>query len=123
MITKALTLATLSGAFLILLILYLYIRKDLKEEYAILWFIIGASIIVLSTWTELLIALKVILDAQRVSDIILAAFIMFLLIMSIYYSAKLSEIVEQNKRLAQEIALLRVLMNSTTNLKEKRDND
>jgi hypothetical protein len=99
--------ATVAGFAIVFWVLFLYRRKRLKEDYAILWISVSASIILLSNWTDLLLGINWFVGAASVSDVVLAAFVAFLLITSIYYSVRLSELSEQNKMLAQEIALIR----------------
>jgi hypothetical protein len=105
--SRALQLAALAGLAIILWVLYLYRKGKLKEDYAILWVSVSAAIVLLSIWTDLLLAVNLVVNAERTSDIVLAAFIAFLLVICIYYSARLSELTEQNRKIAQEIAILR----------------
>jgi len=104
--SRALQLAALVGVAIMLYVFYLYRKGKLKEDYAILWISVSATIILLSTWSDLLLIINWVVGAERTSDIVLAAFIAFLLVICIYYSARLSELREQNKKMAQEIAIL-----------------
>lgn len=119
--SHALQLATLTGIATLLYVLYLYRKGKLKEDYTILWILISTAIILLSAWTDLLLVINWIVGASRISELVLAGFVAFLLIISIYYSASLSELAEQNKKLAQEIAILKALIDEDrpNNLNEK----
>ena len=105
--SRALQLAALAGVAIIVWVLYLYRRGRLKEDHALLWLGVSAAIVVLSTWTDLLSAVNWVVGAEKASDVVLAAFVAFLLLICIYYSVKLSELREQNKKIAQELALLK----------------
>jgi len=106
-LSRALQLAALAGVAIIVWVLYLYRRGRLKEDHALLWLGVSAAIVVLSTWTDLLSAVNWVVGAEKASDVVLAAFVAFLLLICIYYSVKLSELREQNKKIAQELALLK----------------
>ncbi len=71
-----------------------------------LWISVSISIILLSTWTGLLLAINQVVGAANISDVVLAAFVAFLIIVSIYFSVRLSELTERNRKIAQHLALL-----------------
>ena len=106
--SNALTIATLVGFLILGWVLFLYRRKRLKEDHALLWTSVSIAIILLSTWTALLIAINQVVGAAKVSDVVLSAFIAFLIVVSIYYSIRISDLTEQNRRIAQEIAVMKV---------------
>jgi len=121
--SRALQLAALTGIAIILWVLYLYRKEKLTEDYTILWISVSAAIILLSTWSDLLLTINWIVGAERPSDIILAAFIAFLLVVCVYYSAKLSELSRQNTILTQEIAMLKVGSKQCTSPAETNNSD
>ena len=106
--SKALQIAAITGGVIALWVLYLYRKKKLKEDQAIIWLFTSLGIVVLSTWTDLLLAISAITEVENVTDLVTAAFIAFLLLISIFYSVKISELEEKTKRLAQDAALLKV---------------
>lgn len=112
--TRALDVAAIIGAAITLWIIYLYRKKRLTEDHAILWLFISLSIIIMSTTQDLLWVLRWTLGVWNVTDVVLAAFVGFLLIISIYYSVKISELEKQNQRLVQEMALLKVKEEATS---------
>jgi len=87
-------------------VLFLYRKAKLKEDHALLWISVSISIILLSTWTGLLLAINQVVGAANISDVVLAAFVAFLIIVSIYFSVRLSELTERNRKIAQHLALL-----------------
>jgi len=89
-------------------VICLYRKRKLKEDHAIFWLFISVIIIALSTFQELLITINVIVQADNPTSIVLASFIFLLILVSIYYSIKISELIEQNKKLAQELAILQI---------------
>jgi len=114
-LSNALAIAAVPGGAISVWVLYLYRRGKLKEDHALLWLFVSISMVLLSNWTGLLIAINSIVSAQNVSDVVLSAFVTLLIIVSIYYSVKISELTEQNRRIAQELALSKALQNSEPN--------
>jgi len=110
---RTLQFAAITGVAIIFLVLYLYRKGRLKEDHALLWLSVSASIVLLSTWTDLLLAINWVVGAEKPSDVVLAAFIAFLILICIYYSVKISELAEQNKKLAQELVLMEVEQKAT----------
>lgn len=106
----ALQLAAITGVVIAIWILYLYRKKRLKEDHAILWLFVSISIVVISMWTDLLLWIKAIVGVENPTDLVLAAFVIFLLIVCIYYSVRISELTEQNRKLAQETAILKTYL-------------
>ena len=59
--------------------------------------------------TALLVAINQVVGAAKVSDVVLASFVALLIVVSIYYSIKISELAEQNRKIAQEIAVMKTV--------------
>ena len=104
--SRSLALAAIMAVVIIVWVLYLYRKRKLNEDYVILWISVSIVIVLLSTWTDLLLAINWLVGAEKVSDLVLAAFTAFLLVICIYFSVRLSELKEQNKRMGQEIAII-----------------
>lgn len=104
-ILKILTFIMSGGLFLLVIEL---IRKGrLKERYALLWLFAAFVMLIFSSsrnlleWTSHLFKIY-----YPPSFLFLLAFL-FLLMIALHFSTVISRLSEQNKRLAQEIALLR----------------
>lgn len=104
--SRALIYAAVTSIGIVVWVLYLYKRERLKEDHTLLWLAVLISITVISLRQDLLIKLNWYIGAGNPTSLVLAAFIGFLLIISIFFSVKISELTEQNKRLVQIIALL-----------------
>lgn len=106
--TRALNVAAIAGAAITIWVLYLYRKKKLAEDQAILWLFISISVVLISTMPDLLWILQWVLGwGTPVTDVVLAAFVGFLLIICIYYSVKISELSDQNEKLVQEMAVIK----------------
>ena len=107
--SNALTIAGIMGFLILGWVLFLYRRKRLKEDQALLWISVSVAVILLSTWTGLLVGINQVVGAAKVSDVVLSAFVALLILVSIYYSMKISELAEQNRKMAQQLAVMTVV--------------
>ena len=100
-------IAVLGSIGIILLVFQLIRQRKLREEYALLWFGASVALIVVSLWRG---GLEM---AARLAGVSYAPSVLFLgaivlgFFLAMHYSISLSRLAEQNKRLAQELALLR----------------
>lgn len=97
------------GASLLFLIYigWLIIKGKLREEYAIVWIISTAVLILFSFWREGLDLVSELLGIQSPPNMVFTGAIFALLIYLLHLSVTVSKLQEQNKILAQEIALLK----------------
>lgn len=101
------SIAAAIAALILLAVIFELIRsRRLQERYALLWLLTGLVIFVLAIWRGLL---------GRLSDLVgiayppsalfvLAAF--FVLVVLLHYSTVISKLSDQNRILAQRLALL-----------------
>ena len=83
-------------------------RSMLKEQYALLWLFSSVVLLLLSIWRSLLDKVaKMAGVAYPPSLLFLMAFI-FLLLIVLHFSVVISRLSEKNKKLAQEIALIKL---------------
>ncbi|MBI3752949.1 MAG: DUF2304 domain-containing protein [Deltaproteobacteria bacterium] len=82
-------------------------RGMLKEQYALLWLASAVILLILSIWRDLLDEIAHALGvAYSPSLLFLVAFI-FLLLIVLHFSVIISDLSEKNKRLSQEMAMLK----------------
>ena len=89
-------------------------RNKLKEKYAILWLITGISILLLAVFEKLLYWITAIFGIAMPINAIFFLGIFFIILMSLHFSLAISNLVEQNKRLAQRLALLELEIKNKT---------
>jgi hypothetical protein len=95
------------AALVLLFVIFELIRsRRLQERYAMLWLLTGVVILVLGVWRGLLstIADLVGIAYPPSALFVLAAF--FILILLLHYSTVISKLSDQNRILAQRLALL-----------------
>jgi hypothetical protein len=95
-----------SGALLIVVV-ELIRRGRLKERYALLWLLAGAVLLFLSLSRGLLDAIARLLGIFYPPSFLFLLAFFFLLLITLHFSVVLSSLSDKNKKLAQELALLR----------------
>lgn len=98
--------AILVALVLMLLIVELVRRRKLREEYAWLWLLVGMVIIALAISQNLLVFVTRLLGAVIPTSTAFFLGLIFLLLLSVHYSVKISHLVDQIKNLAQSLAIL-----------------
>jgi hypothetical protein len=96
------------GSGVILAVVFGLIRqRKLREEYALLW--LGASIllIIMSLWRDLLETVARIAGVAYPPSVLFLAAIVLGFLLAMHFSVSLSRLANQNKRLTQELALLK----------------
>lgn len=91
---------------ILLFILDLVRRRRLKEEYSWLWLLIGIVIFTLVVWQGLLLFVTRLIGAQDSMTTLYIFGFIFLLLLNINYSIRISGQNEQIKKLAQSVGIL-----------------
>lgn len=91
---------------LMILILELVRRKKLKEKYALLWLLTGFIIFILATFQNLLNWITHALGIEMPINMVFFLGIFFIILINIHLSMTISNLTEQNKKIAQKLALL-----------------
>ena len=99
--------AIIGSVFLILLLLELIRRNYLKERYSLLWLVTGGVFLVLSLIINSLSPITQFLGFQVVSNALFLAGLVFLIIIALGMTIAISSLAERNKRLTQEMVLLK----------------
>jgi hypothetical protein len=107
-IIKALAMA--GSATVLFLVLELIRRGRLKERYALLWLFAGFVLFILSVSRGPLETLSHLIGIYYPPSLLFLIAFVFLLLITLHFSAVISGLSEKNKRLAQEVALLREAM-------------
>jgi hypothetical protein len=95
------------GAALLLVVIFELIRsRRLQERYALLWLLTGVVLLILAVWRGALgwIADRVGIAYPPSALFVAAAF--FILLVLLHYSTVISKLSDENRILAQKLALL-----------------
>ena len=82
-------------------------RRRLREEYSWLWVLAGVMILVMAAWQGALEFVTRLTGAVTPLTAVTVLGILFLMAVCIHLCTKLTEVNQQVKRLAQEVAILR----------------
>ncbi len=101
---------TVSGAIFVAII-ELIRRNRLKERYSLIWLAASAVLIILSVWRGLLHFIARTVGIYYPPSFLFLLAIFFLLLLLLHFSVILSSLSENNKRLAQDIGMLKEKLN------------
>ena len=108
---------TVSALFM-LYISYLIIKGRLREEYAITWIACTLILIVFSFWRNGLEIMSHLFGVYEAPNLVFTGAIFVILIYLLHLSVVNSKLHSDNKKLAQEIALLKEKVNKMSKNKE-----
>jgi hypothetical protein len=109
-------LSIFGSMILLAFILVLIRNKKIKEEYSLLWIIAGVIFLLFSIWRDALDYLANLAGIAYAPAAIFLVFFIAIFMILVQFSIILSKLTEQNKRLVQEIGLLKMEIEQ---LKEK----
>lgn len=104
-------LAVIGSVLFLGFIFYLIRAKRMREDYAIMWLVLGFVFLLLSSWRESLDHISRLIGIAYPPAAIFIILIMCLIMIAIQYSLIISRQSNQITRLAQEIALLKKELN------------
>jgi hypothetical protein len=81
-------------------------RRRLREEYSWLWILTGVAVLVLSVWFHLLEWLTHLIGAVVPVSTLFVFGILFLVVVNIHFSVKISTLTNQVKNQAQRLAIV-----------------
>lgn len=91
----------------ILYIARLIIKGKLREEYAIVWVICTVFLVIFSFWPDGLELLSRLTGVVLASNLVFTGFIFAILVYLLHLSVVASKLHNNNKKLAQEMSLLK----------------
>jgi hypothetical protein len=109
--------AAIAAALLLLAIFELIRSRRLQERYALLWLLTGLVIFVLAVWRGLLSRLADLVGIAYPPSALFVLASIFILLVLLHYSTVISKLSDQNRILAQRLALLEHRLEGT-----RRDN-
>ena len=100
-------LAVLASALLLLYILEMVRRRKLREEYSILWLVGGVIMLLFSRKRDWLEWVSNAVGIYYPPSFLFLIGMLFILLILIHFSITISRLYQMNKKIAQEIALLK----------------
>lgn len=91
----------------LLFFIFNLVRKNkLKEKYALLWLLTGSVIFILAIFQNLLNWITCVLGIKIPINTVFFLGIFFILLINIHFSMVISNLSEQNKKIAQKLSFL-----------------
>jgi hypothetical protein len=94
-------------------------KRKLREEYSVLWLVTSIFMFVLVIRYDWLVALTNFIGAGLPTTTLFICSTIFLMLIAVQFSIKISELTEQIKNLAQENALLRAAVNENPRIENQ----
>jgi hypothetical protein len=116
--TTSRIISILMSCGLLFFIFNLVRKNKLKEKYALLWLSVGIVMFILAIFQNLLYWITYILGIQMPINTVFFLGIFFMILINIHISLVISNLSEQNKILAQKIALLESALNNLLQQKQ-----
>ena len=95
-----------AGIALSILILEMVRRRQLREEYSWLWLLTAIGYFILAVWPELADRVAMFMGSANPVSAFTFLGLFFLFMLCVQFSVQISHLTEQNKNLAQQIAIL-----------------
>ncbi len=116
--------AILMATAILLVVLELVRKRKLREEYGFLWISTAVLLMVLALWTDVLEWLKGILGAETQASTLFFGAILFLMLVALQFSVRLTKLTLRNKALGQEVSLLKKEIQDLRNeIDDERDRE
>jgi hypothetical protein len=106
---------------LMLLVFELVRRHEIKEKYSFLWFLTGASLIMLAVKRDWLAGLSRLIGVYYPPSALFLVLSFFMIVMLVHFSMVISKLLTQNQKLAQKVALLEAEVESRRVAQRARD--
>ena len=89
------------------IVLWMLLTRRLREKYALLWLVIALAVLVLGLFPELLFGLTDMLGVAVPANLLFALATVLLIGVCLHLSWELSQVEDETRRLAEEVAILR----------------
>jgi hypothetical protein len=109
-------LAIVGSGTVLFLVVELIRRGRLKERYSLLWLFASGVLLLLSSSRGILKYISNMMGIYYPPSFLFLLAFLFLLLITLHFSVTISGLSEKNKRLAQELALLRQELRESTGM-------
>lgn len=124
MIDRSIIFAVGASLIALLVILELVRQRRLREEYSLLWLGTAIVMLVIGVWRDLLHSLASAVGIVYPPNLLFLLAALFLLFIQLYFSTVITKLTQENKEIAQQVALLRYEVESLRgqHVNRKQDN-
>lgn len=110
MLAQQKVFAVLASAAVAVLIVELVRRRRLLPEFSWLWLLTAGLMLALGLWYDLLLFLTDLIGAVLPTSALFTFAFLFLILLAVHYSVRMTGLTHQVRALSQELALLRAEM-------------
>lgn len=89
------------------LVFWMLLTRRLREKYAVLWLVISLAVLILGLFPQLLYRITNAVGVELPANLLFAMAIVLLLGVTLHLSWELSQAEEENRRTAEEVAIIR----------------
>ncbi len=107
MFDRSILFAVGASLIALLVVLELVRRRRLREEYSLLWLATAIVMLVVGVWRDLLHSLADLVNIEYPPNLLFLLAALFLLFIQLYFSTVITKLTQENKEIAQQLALLR----------------
>ncbi|MCY4020115.1 MAG: DUF2304 domain-containing protein [Chloroflexi bacterium] len=107
MIDRSILFAVGASLVALVVVLELVRRRRLREEYSLLWLATAIVMLVVGVWRDLLHSLADLVNIEYPPNLLFLLAALFLLFIQLYFSTVITKLTQENKEIAQQLALLR----------------
>lgn len=104
---RSVIFAIAASVLTLALVIELVRRRQLREEYSLLWLGTAFAMLLVSGWRELLHGLSWMVGIAYPPNLLFLLAALFNLLLLLYFSTVITRLSQENKEIAQEVALLR----------------
>lgn len=114
------TVAIVLAVVILLVVIELVRKRKLREEYSAVWIVTGLALLAMSIWTGLLTTFQTTIGAIESTSALFFGALLFLMLLSLQFSVRISKLTSRNKTLCQRMSLLE---RELKDLREELDSD
>ena len=123
MVDRSIIFAVVASVVALVVILELVRRRRLREEYSLLWLATAVVMLVVGVWRDLLHGLAGAVGIVYPPNLLFLLAALFLLFIQLYFSTVITKLTQENKEIAQQVALLRHEIAQLRTESDKREPD
>ncbi len=107
MLDRTMLLSVLASLGALVFVLELVRRRKLGEGYSLLWLATAVVMLIFSLWRDLLHSIAALVGIAYPPNLLFLVALLFVLFILLYFSTVITRLAQENKDIAQQIALLR----------------
>jgi len=105
--TKIFIISAIGSAVLLVVIVMLTLRRRIREQYALIWLAMGVLILIFSLFRGLLDLVARLAGIYYAPSLLIVLSVFLGMVLGIHFTVVLSRLTDSNKKLAQEVGLLK----------------